>query len=645
MPANTIGVQVDAGSSGDVIGGAVAADRNLFGNNGTAIELQGAGTNVFNNDIGTTRGDNVNENDTITDLTYPNGQGILVSASSDNLINDNVISGNTGHAITVTGAASTGNLILNNSIGLDTEGLYPIANNGPGVELKAGASDTQVNDNTIVASNGSAVEVTGTGTNGNTIDGNDIGVMASGSQVNLGNTGDGVLIRAVAQDNTVGSAASPNVISQNGGYGVDITGTGTDYNTVANNFIGTNPTGTSATSTDYLGTFSLGNHGGGVLITNKASDNTIGGGGNVVSGDRGVGVTSGGGNVISGNLGYGIEVTGSGTEDNQVIGNFIGTNAAGTAAIGNKKGGVLITDDASTNTVGGVGLAAENVISGNTGNGVSITSGATDIFVEGNDIGLNLDQTAALGNTGDGVYITTGNNFIGVVGKEGELRTAAGNVISGNASDGVLIAGADAQYNSLVNNEIGTDATGTLALPNKFGVYISDGADFNTIGGAAPADRNIISGNTRDGIAVTGSTTYDTVIEGNLIGLDGAGTGPLRRGHRLRDLKELLRAELRRAALAAVADHGALRRRRAARAQERARLLRLRAASTGAERRPRPPARGPRPARAAPPGHGEGVVVIAGEGVLAERAARRRHAGRAMRCARRTTPPAACCRR
>jgi hypothetical protein len=240
---NAVAIQV-GNSTGHVIGGATPEDTNFIGDSTTAaIELGGSGTNVFNNDIGTTFGYNAAENGTLTDLTYPNATGIVVTGSDD-LINANVISGNHGFAVMVTGTASVGNLILNNNIGLDTKGLYAISNNGSGVELTDGATDAQVNGNTIVASNGPGVEVSGKGTNDNTIDGNDIGVLPSNPHEPLGNTGDGVLISGGAQGNAVGSAAGPDVISANGGYGVDITGTGTDDNTLANDFIGTNPTGT-----------------------------------------------------------------------------------------------------------------------------------------------------------------------------------------------------------------------------------------------------------------------------------------------------------------------------------------------------------------------------------------------------------------
>ena len=71
--------------------------------------------------------------------------------------------------------------------------------------------------------------------------------------------------------------------------------------------------------------------------------------------------------------GDGIEITGSGASNNAVLGNFIGTNAAGTAALGNGTG-VVIDNGASNNTIGGTGAGAGNVISGNSVDGIDIGS-------------------------------------------------------------------------------------------------------------------------------------------------------------------------------------------------------------------------------------------------------------------------------
>ena len=115
---------------------------------------------------------------------------------------------------------------------------------------------------------------------------------------------------------------------------------------------------------------------------------------------------------------------------NLLAGNFIGTDATGTAAIANNVG--LEISQSSDNTVGGTASGAGNVISGNTTDGILIQSGFLNTLVAGNQIGTNASGTAALGN-GVGVYLeTTDGNTIG--------GTAPGsvNVISGN-NTGVLV--------------------------------------------------------------------------------------------------------------------------------------------------------------------------------------------------------------
>ena len=74
------------------------------------------------------------------------------------------------------------------------------------------------------------------------------------------------------------------------------------------------------------------------------------------------------------------------------------------------------------------------------------------------------------------------------------------NIISGNSGDGVLIdsSASDAVVQA---NFIGTDFTGNAALSNGTnGVEIA--GSFNTIGGTTVAARNIISGNTNNGVQI-----------------------------------------------------------------------------------------------------------------------------------------------
>src|SRR5262249_30864770 len=105
-------------------------------------------------------------------------------------------------------------------------------------------------------------------------------------------------------------------------------------------------------------------------------------------------------NVISGNSGSGIELTGAGTSQNTVAGNYIGTDALGSAALGNGQAGVEIDQGASSNLVGGLGLG--NTIAHNAGAGVVVLgSASTGNQIRANSIYANSALGIDLG--GDGV--------------------------------------------------------------------------------------------------------------------------------------------------------------------------------------------------------------------------------------------------
>ena len=98
-------------------------------------------------------------------------------------------------------------------------------------------------------------------------------------------------------------------------------------------------------------------------------------------------------------------------------------------------------------------------------------------------------------------------------------------MISGNTGNGVWINGAD--RNLVQGNLIGTNATGTGPLPNGFGLFVM-GAN-NTIGGTSTGAGNVISGNTNIGISVAAGAAA-TMLQGNRIGTNAAGTTPLPNG-------------------------------------------------------------------------------------------------------------------
>ena len=161
----------------------------------------------------------------------------------------------------------------------------------------------------------------------------------------------------------------------------------------------------------------------------------------------------------------------NGTE-NTIFANFIGTDVNGYTARGNLNG-VVLRDGASNNIIG-----MHNLISGNNDSGVQIVGfGTTGNHVLGNYIGTNSLGTAALGNL-DGIWLGEGaaNNNIG--GFTPEDR----NIISGNDTFGVSINHIGTSGNLVHGNFIGTDWSGTNALPNGGGVVFTQGAGENSIG-------------------------------------------------------------------------------------------------------------------------------------------------------------------
>ena len=234
-------------------------------------------------------------------------------------------------------------------------------------------------------------------------------------------------------------------------------------------------------------------------------------------------------NIISGNSGFGVSISdlSRDTVGNEVVRNYIGSQADGVTSSPNHLGGVLIKGVAATNNVvGGPVAGARNLISGNSGPGVTISEQANRNEIEGNYIGLQANGTGVLPNSGDGVDIigASSNTVGGFLDQNIAPGGPPGNVISGNPSSGVVITATGAQpstLNLVAGNVIGLAANGNDARPNSSGVYLGTATN-NDIGHSEPAARNIISGNTNNGIWI--STGGDANrVEGNYIGTDALG--------------------------------------------------------------------------------------------------------------------------
>jgi len=501
---NQNGVAIALGAYDNSIGGMTSGHRNVISANGLAgIELQGLATNgntILGNYIGL-------GSDGQADLGNTNEGVYLVNGPQNTTIGStlaagrNVISGNGGNGVFLSGSDTWGNEVVGNFIGTDVSGGLSVENSASGVALGPGSHDNTIGgdaagERNLISGNGfSGVVLVGSGTNSNTIQGNFIGTDITGT-IDLGNGLVGVNLSGGAAGNVIGglTTGSRNIISGNGTYGVGVSGTGSDSNTIQGNYIGTDITGTTALANDSTG----------VSIWFGAQNNVVGG------------HVPGAGNVISGNLGSGVSVEGTGTNANYIEGNIIGLDAAGTSDLGNGYNGVLINFGASSNTIGGDSTDKRNVISGNAQHGVAIINSMTSgNVVSGNFIGTDISGTLDQGNDFRGVDLANGatNNIIG-----GDTL-AERNVISGNY-DGVTLSGLGAEDNVITGNLIGTDASGALPLPNgNIGVYIRSGAQDNTVG-----PNNIIAFNGSLGVHVNGGTTFGNVITRNSIH-DNTGAG------------------------------------------------------------------------------------------------------------------------
>ena len=444
----------------------------------------------------------------------------LYSNSSGSTIRGFVIQNFTQDGIDI--ASSNSQTIVGNWIGLNSAGTGA-AGNQQGVNLWNSNNNiiggsTAADRNVISANSGQGVYVGGTST-GNQIRGNYIGTNVAGTGA-VGNSGQGVLLDATG--NTVGGTASGqgNVIAGTlGGNGVTLT-TNANGSLVAGNLIGTNAAGTAA----------LPNAGSGLLV--MSANNTIGG------------TTAAARNVIAGNGDAGIKLTGASATDNVVIGNYIGTNAAGTGDLNGAskqdgRSGVVMDNGASNNRIGtnadgSNDVAERNVISGNNWFGVEfLGSGTSGNVVQGNYIGTDATGLVALGNSNGGVsfWNASTNNQLG------SGLAGAGNVIAGNET-GVLLANAVAN-NKVQGNLIGLGADGSTVVANTgAGVYVYSGGSGLAVtgnligtdgdGSRDAAERNVISGNL-NGVVLLETVVSGNTIAGNYIGTDA--TGSLARGN------------------------------------------------------------------------------------------------------------------
>jgi CSLREA domain-containing protein len=194
---------------------------------------------------------------------------------------------------------------------------------------------------------------------------------------------------------------------------------------------------------------------------------------------------------------------------------YIGTNAAGTAAAGNGVG-IVVNNTVESAIIGAETVAAEgNVISGNLGAGILLSSGARSVEIAGNLIGLNAAGNAAVPNA-TGIQINVA--FYNTIGGTEAIKR---NVISGNNGHGIQINGSSDEplNNQVLNNVIGRNQANTANIPNTgSGVWISGLTNFIGDG----TNGNIIAGNSQNGVTIAGGT-FNQVLGNSIFSNTGLG--------------------------------------------------------------------------------------------------------------------------
>lgn len=370
-----------------------------------------------------------------------------------------------------------------------------------------------------------------------------------------------------------------NVISGNRGNGISFIGS--KGNVVSMNYIGSNPAGED--------TMGFGNAGNGILLSADSSSNLIGGVASGVNNPTGSKNPANAvfqrppqGNLISGNLGNGVYITGS--ENNALSGNFIGTDESGVDALPNGQDGVLIEKGNGNSLLGCTfyqnPFVYYNVVSGNRGNGVRINN-SNNAYVQANFLGMGADNATSVPNGGNGLVVSgtskktqvggviplgnviSGNTLNGILvtdkvsdfitfntfggiaafqdfaspnGLNGILITSTGkgnvvrtNIFSGNNGNGVEIGG-DASGVQVTDTSCGTTTVIDGAIPNQgSGIVISGTAHNNTIGGFQPSVEPTVfaSGNVGYGIAIVDQAYNNEIVHTNVgIGAGLAGSLP-----------------------------------------------------------------------------------------------------------------------
>jgi hypothetical protein len=256
------------------------------------------------------------------------------------------------------------------------------------------------------------------------------------------------------------------------------------------------------------------------VIGGTAFTDTSTGAQNDPTGDKGsvtpVFVTPPLGNLVSGNSQNGILID-SGSSNNILYGNFVGTTSDGNHSLGNTLDGVAI-QNADNNSLIGCDFTQNpfvyyNVISGNGENGLHVTD-SNGTVIQANFFGIGADNSTVVGNAQDGVLVD-GASMNTLMGGPIPL----GNVSSGNGANGIEVADTASGFTSF--NTFG-GLFATFGGLSAFGVAAPNGNDgilITSTGGNQTLQTNLFSGNINNGIEISGDASGVTV-DPDIAGLD-----------------------------------------------------------------------------------------------------------------------------
>ena len=547
--ANNFGVQFDIETTSNTIGGTAAGAGNVISGNFEGITNATASV-IAGNKIGT---------DITGTVALPNTYGVVVSTDSTvggtASIAGNLISGNATGIL----ATGSGNLIEGNLVGTNVTGLTALGNTQDGIDVKSSAETIGGTaagaGNTIAFNTDDAVNViTGTGDSilENLIFRNGSGiVLASGGNNNqIAPNITGVTSEATA------ATASQTIIS------VDLTAAGFTSGAIYSlDFFASalGDPGSGAQAHIYLGTqtFTGGTTGNAIftlpmpllsatervtatatllagstftdssslstaVLVTEISDITV-----TTTAATGVGsleqaildanadttlptpytITFA---ITPGSAPFTINLPSGGLT---AIDRSVAIDATSQAGYAGSPvivlNGTLVTGSGLVLGTGSDGslLRGFDVIDFTSAGALGIDVASSNNAVQANYVGLQTGGSTAAANA-EGILIAGTNNTIG------GTAAGVGNAIAGNTGDGVELSGSGSTGNLVAGDWIGTDSTGSQYFPNATGVEIDAGASGNTIGGTSPGAGNEISGNSDNGVELSGAGVTDNVVPG-----------------------------------------------------------------------------------------------------------------------------------